>query len=237
MHLGKLRTPLQVVCLLILCGFDGRGQTGIQERPTQMSPVVTPVIYDKVLDAVFPREDPDTSRTVFMFVLRFKPSFKPESQIVIRKAVEGVDVIEYAVQNGNVYGRLNDFLAHGGSENVVKMSKLIIVRKTRVTVPYAQVKHWYNDLLTSIAASTGEFSRRVEDFDKSGDRFALLDGTTYDLFYEQESKMYFSLYDVEVDTAGSDGRFKMVQWMNTLRREVGKLSTATRGVNASKIGR
>jgi len=233
MYLQHFRTPLLLIVVLVLFGFVGRGQAGAQERSTSMNPVVSATTYDKVLDAVFPREDPDTSRTIFMFVLRFKPSFKPESQIVVRKAVEGTDVIEYVALNGNIYARLNDFLAHGGNENVVNMSKLITVRKTSVRVSYAQVKKWYNDLLVNIAASTGEFSRRVEEFDKSGDRYALLDGTTYELFYEQESKAYFSLYDIEVDTPGSDGKFKLVQWMNTLRREIARLNTATQAVKSN----
>ena len=31
-----------------------------------------------------------------------------------------------------------------------------------------------------------------------------------------------SLYDVEIDTTGSDGELKLVQWMNSIRREVAK---------------
>jgi len=36
------------------------------------------------------------------------------------------------------------------------------------------------------------------------------------------NKTSMSLYDVEVDTPGSDGELKLVQWMNRIRREVSK---------------
>jgi len=51
----------------------------------------------------------------------------------------------------------------------------------------------------------------------------LLDGTTYDIWYKEGlNEISLSLYDVEVDTPGSDGELKLAQWMNSIRREVAK---------------
>jgi hypothetical protein len=51
----------------------------------------------------------------------------------------------------------------------------------------------------------------------------VLDGTTYNVWYKQSlDKISLSLYDVEVDTPGSDGELKLAQWMNSIRREVAK---------------
>jgi hypothetical protein len=103
-----------------LASAQDRGPKG--QQPNQ---VVSEETYYRVLDIVFPRTDADTNKTVFQLVLRFQPSFHATSQIVVRRRVDRVEVVEYTSPDGNIYDKLNDILAHGGKEDSVTMAKSI----------------------------------------------------------------------------------------------------------------
>lgn len=214
--------------LLILAlqvgGANAQRSASPQESTHKSYPVVSRETYNRVLDILFPRDAPTPSNTVWAVVLRFRPSFKSESQIVIRRDVDKVQVIEYASSDGNIYGRLNDVLAHGGKEDAIEMAKAIRVKRRDINVPLAQVKQWHATLFSSIASTTKTLREAGEEFDNTGGESFVLDGSVYELWYEQGlNRMSFSLYDVEVDKSTSDGEFKLVQWMNAVRRGVAKL--------------
>ena len=218
---------LCVLFILLLQVGDANAQSGSspEDSAPKSYPVVSRETYNRVLDILFPRDDPDPSKTVFELILRFRPSFQSTSQMVIRRRVDKVEVVEYTSLDGNIYGKLNETLARGGKEDAVEMAKSIKVKRREISVPYTQVKRWYAAFFDSLASTTKMLQERGEEFDKTeGGETILLDGTIYDLWYEQRlNKMSFSLYDIEVDTPGDDGDFKLVQWMNAVRRDVGKL--------------
>lgn len=200
-------------------------QSGSSQDSSQKSfRVVSEETYNRVVDILFPRDDPDRSKTVFELVLRFEPSFHSMSQIVIRKRKDKVEVVEYTSLDGNIYDKLNETLEHGGKEDAVAMAKSIRVRQREISVPSAQVKRWYATFFYSLAVTSKTLRERGEEFDRTGgSETILLDGTTYSLWYKQRlNRMSFSLYDVEVDTPDADNEFKLVQWMNAVRRDVGK---------------
>lgn len=197
----------------------------VQEGAPKTRSVVSPETYDQVLDILFPCDAADSAKTVYAFALRFRPSFKPESQIVIRRGVEKIEVVEYTSPNGNIYGKLNEILARTGKEDAVEMAKSIKVRRREISVSAAQIQRWHATLFDSIANTTRPLKDRGEEFDRTnGSETILLDGAIYELWYENRlNKMSYTLHDVEVDTPGSDGEFKLVRWMNAVRREVAKL--------------
>ncbi len=209
------------------------GSANAQESARKSYPVVSRETYNRVLDILFPRDDPDPSQTVFALVLRFKPSFSPESQIVIKKdvnKVEKVEVVVYTSLDGDIYQRLNEALERGGKEDAAKMAKSIRVKRRTVSIHYTLVKQWHKNFLDSISGSLKVFEQKLDKYDEAGTVSFALDGTTYDLWYEQGvHKMAFSLYDFEGDTPGDDGEFRLVQWMNAVRREVEALSNGRRG--------
>lgn len=215
--------------LLVLALQVGRAnaQSGSypQDNAPKSYPVVSRETYNRVLEILFPRDDPDPSKTVLELVLRFRPSFQSTSQMIIRRRIDKVEVVEYTSLDGNIYSKLNETLARGGKEDAVEMAKSIRIKRREISVPYTHAKRWYASFFDSLASTTKTLRESGQEFDKTGgNETILLDGTIYDLWYEQRlNKMSFSLYDVEVDTPGADGEFKLVQWMNAVRREVGKL--------------
>ena len=219
-----LNVALMIALTLVLQVTDASSQSrsSLQEGRLKSYKVVSPETYNRVLEILFPRNDPDPGKTIFAFVLRFKPSFQPELQIIIRRRLDKVEVVEYTSLNGNIYSKLDDVMAHGGKEDAVEMAKLIKVRRRSIAVPYAQVKQWHMSLLDSVGESLKAFKEKSEEYDRGTVTLAL-DGTAYDLWYEQGlNKMAFSLYDEEINDLRSTGDFKLVQWMNSVRREVVK---------------
>ncbi len=214
-----------LLILVLPLGSRAQSSSSQQESIPKSYSVVSRETYNRVLEILFPRNDLNPSDTVFELVLRFRPSFQPTSQIVIRRRVDKVEVVEYTSLDGNIYGKLNEILARGGKEDAVEMAKAVKVKRRESSVPYAQVKRWYASFFDSLPSTTKTLREVGEEFDKTGGSESfILDGSTYDLWYEQRlNKMSFSLYDVEVNNPGSDGEFKLVQWMNAVRREVGRL--------------
>jgi len=199
-------------------------QSNAQPNQAQRTnPVVSWEVYYAVLDAVFPRNDPDTSTTTFELVLRFEPSFHATSQIVIRNRGDKTEVIEYTSPDGNIFDKLNEALGHGTKEEAATLAKSIQVKRREIAMPEAEIKGWYKDFFDSLTATGKTLQQRGEESLKTRSVTLVLDGTTYNLWYKQGlNKTSLSLYDVEVDTSGSDGELKLVQWMNHIRREVAK---------------
>ena len=194
-----------------------------QEQPQKTYPVISRETYERVLDTVFPRHDPDTSKTIFEFVLRFRPSFHATSQIVIRKRVDKIEGVEYTSPDGNIFDKLNEILNHGGKEDPVAMAKSIRVKRREITLPDTQLKRWYNGFFDNLAITEKALKQRGEEADKTRTLTLVLDGTTYEFWYRENlNDMSLSLYDVEIETPGSDGELKLAQWMNSIRREVAK---------------
>jgi len=200
-----------------------------QNERQKPSRVISQAGYNRALDILFPRDTysrDQTTRTVFALILRFKPSFRPETQIVIKRKLDGVEVVEYTSLDGNIYSKLNDALARAGYEDAaVEMAKLIRVRRRMVEVPERRVKQWHKDFLNSMGDSAKALKRRSRQFDKDGTLTVAVDGTFYDLWYEPGvDEMSFSVYDEEVDDLHPTGDLRLVRWMNAVRLEIGKLA-------------
>lgn len=194
-----------------------------REQSQRTSPVVSRETYLQVLDTVFPRNDPDPSKTMFEFVLRFGPSFHVTSQIVIRNRGDRTELIEYTSLDGNIFDKLNETLARGGKGDVATLAKSIRVRRREILIPEAQINGWYGQFFEALETTGKTLKQNGEESLRTRSVTLVLDGTFYEVWYKQDlNEISLSLYDVEIDTTGSDGELKLVQWMNSIRREVAK---------------
>src|SRR5947207_1771856 len=118
-----LRISLNTVLMISLTavfqvtGAYSQSKPSSQDGRLKSYKVVSPETYNHVLDMLFPRDD----SAIFSIVLRFKPSFQPESQIVIKRGLKNAEIIEYTSLSGNIYSKLNDVMARGGKEDAVEM--------------------------------------------------------------------------------------------------------------------
>lgn len=223
--IGSAALGAMLTLMLQVSSVNAQGGATLQNAQTKTYPVIGGETYNRVLDILFPRDEPASGGTLWAVVLRFKPNSKPESQIIIRRDVNRkLEVVEYTSPDGSIYGKLNEALARGDKEDAAEMAKSIRVTRREVSVAPAQARQWYATFFDSLASTTKTLRGALEESEKTGAESFVLHGTFYDLWYEQGlNEMSFKLYDVEVDKPGSDGELKLVQWMNAVRREVGRL--------------
>lgn len=216
---------LGAVLALVLQVGSVNAQNGSppQDQSGRSYPVVSEETYNRVLDVLFPRNAPPSSNIVWSIVLRFKPSFRAESQIIIRRSADRIEIVEYTSVDGSIYRAINATLSRTGREDPVEMARAIRVNRRVVSVPSAQVRRWYAAFFDGLASTTRTLRERGQEFDRTGGESFVLDGAVYDLWYEQGlNRISFSLYDVEVDNVRSSGEFGLVRWMNAVRRDVGR---------------
>ena len=205
------------VALIVLLPFQvsavGLQSGSLSQEPLKTYKLVSRETCERVLDIVFQR---DQANWDYDFVLRFEPSFAPESQIVVRKAANRVEVVEYTSLSGNIFMKLNSVMAHGGKEDPVEMAKLIQVRKRMIEVPNTQVRQWRRRLADSISASIKRLEQRSVEAER-GIGTITIDGTFYNLWYDQVgSHISFKLLDHEVSNNEVTGELELVRWMNSV---------------------
>jgi hypothetical protein len=219
-----IRALLTATVAVMLQVGVGVAQSSAPLQGVQARPVIDERTYSSVLDIVFPRAEPSSGRTVWAIVLRFRPNSMPESQIVIRKSLNKVQVVEYTPAEGSIYAKLNDALERGVRRDAVELAKSIRVSRREVGVPHVQVKRWYATLFNSVSGTTKTLREALEKADSTGVESFVLHGSVYELWYAQGLKeMSFSLYDVDIADARSGAESKLVQWMDIVRRDVQKL--------------
>jgi hypothetical protein len=222
-----INTTLAAMLMLTLQVTNVVAQSGsaAQDRSPKPYSIVSEETYNRVLDIVFPRDEFGSSKTIFAFVLRFKPYSQSESQVIIRRGAERIEVIEYTSLDGGIYIRLNELLARGFKEDAVELAKSIRVQRKAVSVPYAQIKRWYTSFFDSLTSTTKMLRGKGGEFDRTGGSETIfLHGAFYRLWYEQRlNQMSFSLYDVDIDDARTGSEFKLIHWMDMVRQEVEKL--------------
>lgn len=223
--IGSPALGAMLILMLQVSSVNAQSGATLQDAQTKTYPVVREETYNRVLEILFPRDVPTSRGSLWAIVLRFRPNSKPESQIIIRRDVNRkLEVVEYTSPDGSIYAKLNEALARGGKEDAAEMAKSIRVTRREVSVTPAQARRWYATFFDSLAGTTKALREALDESEKTGAESFVLHGTFYDLWYEQGlNEMSFKLYDVEVDKSGSDGELKLVQWMNTVRRDAGKL--------------
>src|SRR5436190_13312348 len=108
--LGRLSLFVAVVQLIV-------PETAHAQRPGARVPVVSVDTYEKVLDLVFPRSAVAAEGLVRSFAIRYEPTWKAESQIIITQRKESIEVVEYVSVDGSIYLKLEDILRRTGQEN------------------------------------------------------------------------------------------------------------------------
>jgi hypothetical protein len=197
------------------------GQKNSRSQNTPLL-VISHSDYDRVLDILFPKDDPDTGKTIWLMVLRFKPNSSGESQIVIRRFIEGWNVTEYQSAEGSIYKRLNLLLGRAGKATPEDMAKLIKIRKRSTSFSLNEINQLLEGFFETLSLSKSILKEQSQEFDKTGgEETILLHGTIYEVKYSQGlNSLSLKLYDSELDEFNVTGKLPLVQWMNVLRLAV-----------------
>ena len=178
-------------------------------------------VQNRVLDIVFPREEPDSTKAIYWLVLRFSPSSEPELQINIRRTVTGSEVVLYRAESkifDSVFESVNE-APEDSRIDPAKIAKGIKVSKTVLHVPYDIVRRWQSGFYSNLSNSAGLLATRGSQFDRTGKETVALDGTFFEVWYKQGlTRLSFSIYDTDA------GQFSLARWMNSVRQSAERFS-------------
>jgi hypothetical protein len=164
--------------------------------------------YNRVLDLLFPREEGDFLSKEFILVLRFRPSFDPESQVNITKYKDGrTEVILYTLSSKkNVHYQLIDIRKQLGSDDAQVLAGAIPVQKKVL-----------KSLSTELQRLVNQFANLR--FSPKLDTSLYLDPTQYEMWYETVSnEVYFSFAGPETGKRHYEN--PIINWMNKVLQTI-----------------
>jgi hypothetical protein len=205
------------VCLLLLV----MGNTIPAQRQSVSTGTIIPTpseeTYERVLELLFPLKEIKPTGVEFALVVRFRPSFEANSQIIIYQKAGKIKVLEASSSDGNVYQRLTALLSRNRSKQPADLARMIKLRKRDVEVSPVLTKQWLEQFTSSLHAS-------LLPPGKASQYGLYLDGTIYELHYVSGTEEYtYSYYGPEVGFSMKDSAPPLVRWMNELRQSIADL--------------
>lgn len=141
--------------------------------------------YATLLDAVFPR---DLNGSVFAFALRLMPSFRLESQLVVKVLPDATVRAEIMEVGGrSAWDSLPDRWKIDRVLSTGQLASAIKVERHAIGVDLATAQRWQDSLLNASRASIDELQRRARASRRSRDEevWVVADGTLGELWYSQ----------------------------------------------------
>lgn len=166
---------------------------GISQRQQEATlPAVSEETYHRVLDLVFPRDILTDQKFDYVFVLRYEPAFRAESQIIITERAGRVEVVQYTALDGSIELRLDQLVQSRHKEDAKRMARLIRIRKEYANISSKDIKLLHESFLDTL-----RISERAR-LNAAKDKITITaDGTGYRLWYKGET-------EVQSDFAGSN---------------------------------
>ena|ERR1700730_7619034 len=222
-----LTSQVVIFCSIFLCGGGSLPANGdainYAGQTNESRQVISREDYGRALDIIFSPQNPPDQRTTWEFVLRFEPSFKQESQIVLRRRVDGATGIREWSANGNIWTKLNS-LPNRGQYQPAQLKELFNVNRKLMEVSTPEMQEWQEQFFRSLEATARQLKKKSDKTQETLSVDVVLDGTIYEVWYNQGTTvMHMKFYDVEVDTPGSVGQLDLVRWMNGIRTRIGTM--------------
>jgi hypothetical protein len=205
---------------LILFAVCSTPSNGLTQSSPEQAHLISPDAYGHILDIVFSREAPDAAQLQYSFVLRFMSSRHTESEAAISVLRNGMVQARFSkVAGPSVWDVANDYIHKTGDTDVQQIAKLIHITKQVLPVSSSQAALWYAGLMRSMAQSSTQLQQETATFKKTGETTIFLDGSTYELWFQQGlTQVHWTVMDEEVDDASTVGRSFIAKWMNEVRR-------------------
>ncbi len=199
--LATLAGLLSLVCFV--------GVAAAQERPAALER------YDRVCDLLFPRDE--TYPRLYTIVLRYRPSFSGASQIQISKTEDQYRVVYAHLPEGDatIWEQMTAFSQRTGNYRVEDIAAQIKVKRQVLLLSESDLAGVMRDLqrVTMILPEST----------------IVIDGTRYDLWYEnvgETFQMHYSFTDT--DFGSKHYLYPLAEWMNKVRQLVRKRSDRTK---------
>ena len=214
-----LHTLISLVTTCVAVCFTSR-VCPAQDSVTDTNTVVSSVAYERILDTVFSKGTPKTSELQWSMVLRFMSSKHTEAEVVVNVFNGGKAEAElFTVSGSSVWNAANDFIQKTGKLDVGQIAKLVQTTKRSVSISPVKAAFWHSGALKSFGQSSVELQHDFDTLSKTGETTIFLDGTTYELWFDQGlTEVHWKVTDEEANNLSAAGRSSIAQWMNEVRR-------------------
>ena len=177
-------------------------------------------LYEEAFNKAFPINR-GVGNTSHLFVLRFKPSTRPDQQIVIRYSFEHDVSIDYAIAKNDFWG----FFYQKKSSVASELAKKMDVHTSHPIMNSDEFKSYYYRFWDDLVKEA-QFLKKKKTF--SDELLISLDGTTYELEYYGP----YARFIIEINSGTELGNANLktenptpiVKWMNDIWEGVQKQS-------------
>jgi hypothetical protein len=168
------------------------------------------IFFQKVMDQIFPFYHGLGKTGQNAFILRYFPSFHPESQIIIRLSNKSEVTINYKA--ARVHFRTGDY-------NIEEVARQMDVSTKMMNVSSDIYNSWLNKFWDAYSKSTSYLKK------SSMSDMLVFDGTGYHLeYYGPQTHIAITIQGSELNEITKEDA-PIVQWMSLIKKEIEKLST------------
>lgn len=191
----------------LFCSTFVRGQTTI--------PSLNDSDYREVLDRLFPRTAMN-DESELVLVVRYEPSFAPESQITIVKEKGKWRLFRQQSESGNIYYRLGNILEETGRDEVDWLVTQVKVKSQEIDLPQREIEELQRQLVNSLSRQLSVEVTPVKI--RKGPITLHLDETRYRIWYRGEMKVEFAIWGSDTDKRTRQSEPAIIRWAKNLSR-------------------
>jgi hypothetical protein len=177
--------------------------------------------YDRVLDLIFPAPPEISKDIMFTMSVRFLPSSRPESQILVTLFQGKLPSVTYTVADKLVFASAYRRVEPGDKlrimpsdeAEIARIAKGIAVASKVVEIDPERVLGWQQGMFRSLGDSFLSLRRGTEDLYRKGTLNLLLDGPMYEVRYTQRYGEFFGRFTQTVEGLA------VAKWAELLRSE------------------
>lgn len=223
--LPSLRMCFAMFLLVLICLVATPSQRGAVLQDDTTVTIVNDETYEQVLDILFPRPVLDDDSADFAFILRFKPSFSPESQIIIVKRAKNLEIVKLAPVDGSIHKQINGIYQRTKKMDPSEMAKQVQIRRQIVSLSTQEVQSLREGFLTAACAQARMEKRFIS---KSEDGVSLTtDGTIYQLWYKGMNNLSYNFTSSGYGRPGESAEAPFTKWMKAVDGRVNQSLTST----------
>lgn len=207
--LSKLN--LRIFLIIIMIGgigptlADGQGKT-IRTISTSS--------YQAVLDLLFPRAIIESEKADYVIIARYEPSFTAESQITIVKKGGKWSLVKQQSESGNIYYKLDKIVRQTGREKITWLARQVIVKREEIVLSQSLIESLCRDFIDQ-AISQLNAEKPDDTVSDDGTTLAMMDGTTYRIWYRGVGKLEYDLSGNDPDQP-KQLEAPLISWMKRL---------------------
>jgi hypothetical protein len=218
--MSKLKLAIAASILVSTIVFFASSYSFAQGSREQAHSLVSPEVYERILDVVFAHDEPKPVQVDYSISLRFVSTKHAESEIVIYSFTNGsVRATFLEVSGESAWNVANDYIQQNGGADAERIAKLIRTTTRPLPASPDRVALWYAGLLRSVRQSTTQLEQQTASLKKTGEATIFLDGSTYELSFQQGlTEVHWTVMDQEVDDMNAAGHAPLARWMNGIRR-------------------